>query len=47
MSGPGRRSLLDWLSERLNLTEIFSLLTSYGLYYTELDTRKPLREALA
>jgi quinol-cytochrome oxidoreductase complex cytochrome b subunit len=44
----GRASeLLDWLSTRLNLTEIFSLLTSYGLYYAELDTRKPLRQALA
>ncbi len=41
------RRALDWLSERLNLTEIFSLLTSYGLFYSELDTRKPLREALA
>ena len=39
--------ILDWFSARLNLTEIFSLLTSYGLYYAELDTRKPLREALA
>ncbi len=40
-------SVLDWFSRRLNLTEIFSLLTSYGFYYAELDTRKPLREALA
>jgi quinol-cytochrome oxidoreductase complex cytochrome b subunit len=40
-------SLLDWFSSRLNLTEMFSLLTSYGLYHAELDTRKPLREALA
>lgn len=38
---------LDWLSARLNLTEIFSLLTSYGLFHAELDSRKPLREALA
>ena len=38
---------LDWLSKRLNLTEIFSLLTSYGLFHAELDSRKPLREALA
>ena len=41
-----RRGLTDWLSARLNLTEIFSLLTSYGLFYGELDPRKPLREAL-
>ena len=39
--------LVGWLSARLNLTEIFSLLTSYGFYHAELDTRKPLREALA
>ena len=42
-----KSSVLDWFSRRLNLTEIFSLLTSYGLYYGELDSRKPLREALA
>ncbi len=38
--------LLEWLSRRLNLTEVFSLLTSYGLFYTELDPRKRLSEAL-
>lgn len=42
-----KEGLLDWFSKRLNLTEIFSLLTSYGLFYAELDSRKPLREALA
>jgi quinol-cytochrome oxidoreductase complex cytochrome b subunit len=41
-----KSGILDWFSRRLNLTEIFSLLTSYGLFYAELDTRKPLREAL-
>lgn len=40
-------NVLDWLSRRLNLTEIFSLLTSYGLFHAELDSRKPLREALS
>lgn len=40
------KGLLEWLSTRLNLTEIFSLLTSYGLFYNELDPRKPLSEAL-
>ncbi|MCP4203197.1 MAG: cytochrome bc complex cytochrome b subunit [bacterium] len=40
------QKLLGWLSTRLNLTEVFSLLTSYGLFYTELDPRKPLAEAL-
>ena len=37
---------LDWLATRLNLNEIFSLLTSYGLFYSELDPKKPFREAL-
>ncbi len=40
------KRLLDWLSRRLNLTEVFSLLTSYGFFYTEIDSRKPLAEAL-
>lgn len=40
------RRLLDWFSARLNLSEVFSLLSSYGLFYTDLDTRKPLSEAL-
>ncbi len=40
------KRLLEWLSTRLNLSEIFSLLTSYGLFYAELDPRKPLPEAL-
>lgn len=35
-----------WLEKRLNLTEIFSSLSIFGLFYTELDTRRPLREAL-
>jgi quinol-cytochrome oxidoreductase complex cytochrome b subunit len=39
-------AILDWLSDRLNLTEIFSLLTSYGLFYAELDSSKPLSRAL-
>ncbi|MBW2535689.1 MAG: cytochrome bc complex cytochrome b subunit [Deltaproteobacteria bacterium] len=38
--------MLDWLTRRMNVTEIFSLLTSYGLFYTELDTRKSLPDAL-
>jgi quinol-cytochrome oxidoreductase complex cytochrome b subunit len=36
----------DWLSRRLGLTEIFSLLTSYGFFHAELDPRKEPREAL-
>ncbi|HEU4403285.1 MAG TPA: cytochrome b N-terminal domain-containing protein [Candidatus Polarisedimenticolia bacterium] len=47
-SGPAgsRRSLLAWIEERFNLTEIFSFLTSFGLFPAELDTRRPLREAI-
>ena len=44
-SSPGG-GILDWFSARLNLTEIFSFLTSFGLFYAEVDNRKPLREAL-
>ena len=39
--------LLDWFSRRLNLTEIFSLLTSYGIFHAELDSRKHIRDAIA
>jgi quinol-cytochrome oxidoreductase complex cytochrome b subunit len=42
----GRRSLLAWLEARVNLTEIVSFLSVFGLLPTELDTRKPLREAV-
>lgn len=42
----GRRSLLGWLEARVNLTEIASFLSVFGLLPAELDTRKPLREAL-
>ncbi len=42
-----RSGLLDWLSDRLNLTEIVSFLSSFGLIYTKLDIRKKLPEAFA
>ncbi len=45
--GDEKRSLLGWLEERINLTEIVSFLSVFGLLPTELDTRKPLREAVA
>lgn len=35
-----------WLERRLNLTEIFSFLTTFGLAYGDIDTRKPLPEAV-
>ncbi len=41
-----KRSLLGWLEARVNLTEIVSFLSVFGLLPTELDTRKPLREAV-
>ncbi len=41
-----KRSLLGWLEERVNLTEIVSFLSVFGLLPTELDPRKPLREAM-
>lgn len=43
----GKRSFLRWLEARVNLTEIVSFLSVFGLLPAELDTRKPLREALA
>lgn len=35
-----------WLESRFNLTEMFSFLTNFGLFPSELDTRKPLRDAI-
>jgi len=43
---PGKRSLLGWIEARVNLSEIASFLSVFGLLPTELDTRKPLREAM-
>lgn len=39
----GRR-VLQWWEERVNLTEIFSFVTHFGLVYTPVDTTKPLSE---
>lgn len=39
-------SILSWIEDRVNLTEIVSFLSVFGLLPTELDSRKPLREAL-
>ena len=52
MNGPGRQdpparaSWVDWLEQRVNLSEIFSFLTHFGLVYTPVDTHKPVREVL-
>jgi ubiquinol-cytochrome c reductase cytochrome b subunit len=35
-----------WLEQRLNLTELFSFLTHFGIIYTPVDTQRPLREVL-
>ncbi len=43
----GKRSFLGWIEARVNLTEIVSFLSVFGLLPTELDSRKPLRDALA
>lgn len=44
--GTPRHDRVGWLERRINLTEIFSFLTHFGLVYTPVDTTKPLREAL-
>ena len=52
MNGPGRQDpparggWVDWLEQRVNLSEIFSFITHFGLVYTPVDTQKPLREVL-
>jgi quinol-cytochrome oxidoreductase complex cytochrome b subunit len=38
--------LLAWLEQRFNLTEVVSFLTSFGVFPAELDTRRPLGEAI-
>jgi ubiquinol-cytochrome c reductase cytochrome b subunit len=38
--------LLDWFENRINLTEVFALLTSLGFFYVEVDAGKPLRAAV-
>ena len=39
------RRVIGWLEERLNLTEIFSFFTTFGLSYGEIDLNKPVAEA--
>jgi quinol-cytochrome oxidoreductase complex cytochrome b subunit len=41
-----RDRLLDALEQRLNLSELFSFLSHFGLVMVPLDTRRPLRELL-
>jgi quinol-cytochrome oxidoreductase complex cytochrome b subunit len=42
-----RWAVVEWLEQRLNLTELFSILTNFGIVYTPVDTRRPLREAMS
>jgi quinol-cytochrome oxidoreductase complex cytochrome b subunit len=41
-----RRRLLAWLDQRVNLTELFSLLSHFGVLYAPMDTSRPLAEAM-
>jgi quinol-cytochrome oxidoreductase complex cytochrome b subunit len=41
-----RWTIVEWLEQRVNLTEIFSIVTNFGIVYTPVDTRRPLREAM-
>ncbi len=43
---PLRWAIVEWLEQRVNLTELFSNLTHFGIVYTPVDTRLPLREAM-
>jgi quinol-cytochrome oxidoreductase complex cytochrome b subunit len=45
-SPPPRRDRTGWLEQRINLTELFSFLSHFGLVYFPIDTRRPLREVL-
>jgi quinol-cytochrome oxidoreductase complex cytochrome b subunit len=44
-SGPAGR-WLEWLEQRINVTEIFSFLSHFGLVYTPVDVSRPMREVL-
>lgn len=37
---------VDWVDERVNLSELFSFLTHFGLIYTPIDTKRPLRDVI-
>lgn len=41
-----KKSFLGWVEARVNLTEIVSFLSVFGLLPAELDSKKPLREAI-
>jgi quinol-cytochrome oxidoreductase complex cytochrome b subunit len=41
-----RGNWVDWLERRINLTQLFSLITHFGLVYTPIDAARPIREVL-
>jgi quinol-cytochrome oxidoreductase complex cytochrome b subunit len=41
---PPRGGWLDWLERRVNVTEIFSFLTHFGVVHTPIDTKRPIRD---
>lgn len=42
----GRGGPIAWLEQRLNLTEIFSFLSHFGLVYAPVDNTRPVREVM-
>jgi quinol-cytochrome oxidoreductase complex cytochrome b subunit len=42
----GRGSWVGWLEQRLNLTEIFSFLSHFGLVYAPVDNTRPVRDVV-
>lgn len=42
--GKPRRDWIGWLEQRINLSEIFSFLTHFGLVFTPVDTTRPFRD---
>lgn len=45
-SKPRRPGVTAWLERRLDLSELFSFVTHFGLVYTPVDTTRPLSEVL-
>jgi quinol-cytochrome oxidoreductase complex cytochrome b subunit len=41
-----RGDWVGWLERRINLTQLFSIITHFGLVYTPVDASRPLREVL-
>ncbi len=44
--GSPRRDWIDWLEQRVNLSEIFSFLSNFGLVLTPVDTARPVRDVV-